>query len=381
MSSASGVPIPRYHHLAMHLEKEYIGNPRYTEEILPSFNDLVARHQVSKFTIDRAIKSLIARGLVHALRGKGVFINKRRQPGSTRSKLSTIVALMDNYGLGENSIDLFQTALLNGMQREAQAHGFAFVRFSVEAALMAKHVLDQRGLLADPGAGYLISSSDPAAAEAASILANHGKPVAFVGQDPVGAIPAANTADTVGVFRAVGRLAALGHKRIALYASGPRHTCTAVRRMAGFKAGLERAGLEADERLVVFGGRHSLDSHRDERVRALFIQGPVPATAVIALNANAALYLYMACLRLGLRVPRDVSIIAFEWSIVEPLAGCRLTSLEYSHDRLGKNALTALITQRSPKPLVLTLVGGESTARPLTSSRAKMPARPKEPPK
>ena len=110
--------------------------------------------------------------------------------------------------------------------------------------------------------------------------------------------------------RAGGRMATqhlldLGHRRIA-HIAGPANRLTGIQRQQGYEAALAMAGVPPDPALVAVGdysfasGEALLTRLWRERPTAVFVAGD--AMALGALRALA---------RLGVRVPDDLSLVAF----------------------------------------------------------------------
>lgn len=108
-----------------------------------------------------------------------------------------------------------------------------------------------------------------------------------------------------GARQATQHLIELGHRRIA-HLAGPQHRFTGQQRRRGYESALCDAGIELDPALVVEGdysfgsGEALMERLLAERPTAVFVGGD--AMALGALRALA---------RLGVRVPDDLSLVAF----------------------------------------------------------------------
>lgn len=108
-----------------------------------------------------------------------------------------------------------------------------------------------------------------------------------------------------GARLATDHLLALGHQRIA-HLAGPSNRFTGRHRREGFVAALAAAGVAVDERLVAEGD-YSFDSGR-ELLHQVWRARP---TAVFAGGDGMALGALRAARELGIRVPDDLSLVAF----------------------------------------------------------------------
>ena len=108
-----------------------------------------------------------------------------------------------------------------------------------------------------------------------------------------------------GGRRATQHLIDLGHRRIA-HIAGPANRMTGIHRREGYEAALTTAGIPLQPSLVASGdysfasGEHLMRQLWPERPTAVFVAGDA-----MALGALRALS------RLGVRVPDDLSLVAF----------------------------------------------------------------------
>jgi LacI family transcriptional regulator len=111
-----------------------------------------------------------------------------------------------------------------------------------------------------------------------------------------------------GAYQLIKHLIDLGHKRIVVI-SGPASISTSVDRVQGYFRAFKEAGLEVDEKLVHYGGFNQTSGY--ELTNQILATQPVP-TAIFASNNFIALGAYRALLDAGLRIPEDVSLVAFD---------------------------------------------------------------------
>ena len=121
-----------------------------------------------------------------------------------------------------------------------------------------------------------------------------------------------------GAASAVSHLIEAGHSQIGIL-TGELAVPTARQRLAGYERALKEHGLPIREELVKTGSFHR--EHAIEDATDLIRARPAP-TAIFAANNILAEASLIALGQHGLRVPRDVSIVAFDdvqWmSMVEP---------------------------------------------------------------
>jgi LacI family transcriptional regulator len=121
-----------------------------------------------------------------------------------------------------------------------------------------------------------------------------------------------------GAASAVGHLVEAGHTRIGIL-TGELDVATAVQRLAGYERAMKEHGIAIRRSLVKSGSFHR--EHAIEDATELITARPAP-TAIFAANNILGEATLIALDQRGLRVPRDVSVVAFDdvqWmSMVEP---------------------------------------------------------------
>jgi LacI family transcriptional regulator len=121
---------------------------------------------------------------------------------------------------------------------------------------------------------------------------------AFVGSD-----------DHAGASLATRHLIELGHRRVG-HLSGPRAVSTSVQRLRGYQDALAHGGLTFDAELVAESGYVEQGGLRAAET-LLSLPPERRPSAVFAVNDLAALGIYGAARRLGLRIPQDVAVVGY----------------------------------------------------------------------
>ncbi|MDA8217734.1 MAG: LacI family DNA-binding transcriptional regulator [Dehalococcoidales bacterium] len=166
--------------------------------------------------------------------------------------------------------------------------------------------------------------------------------------------PAFLVDDAQAAALATDHLLDLGHRQMA-YVGGPRGIQTSDRRALGFRQAMERRGLVLDPALVRAG-----DWSEEAGYASGFdlIAKRVPFTGVVAGNDFIAFGIQNALLRLGLKVPDDISVIGIDNHLVAQLARPRLSTVAQPGRDLGlaaADALLAALRREEPPRTVSTL--------------------------
>jgi len=180
---------------------------------------------------------------------------------------------------------------------------------------------------------------------------------AFVGSD-----------DLAGGRMVTEHLVQQGHRRIG-HLSGLRSVSTSALRYRGYHAALQAAGLQPDPGLVAESGFMEEGGLR-AALGLLALPVDRRPTAIFAVNDLAALGVYAAARRLGLRIPRDLAVAGFNDIPIAARVEPGLTTIQVPIHEVGVVSAGLLIDQvesgaREPRRVIFApqLVVRGSTAR------------------
>jgi len=165
----------------------------------------------------------------------------------------------------------------------------------------------------------------------------------------------------------------LGHRRIA-HITGPAAHSGRAWRLAGYRDGLRRAGIEYDETLVVDGG-FSFESGIAGARQLLDIKQP--PTAIFAANDDSACGVMHEAFESGLSIPQDLSVFGFDDTPTSRQVWPSLTTVRQPCRDMGRIAAEQLIASiRDPNagqlvPVPYELQIRQSTGPVPTGSPAK----------
>ena len=220
-------------------------------------------------------------------------------------------------------------------------------------------------------AGVIVT---PVSADVITYLAGHRIPVVEVDRQFAPGVCDAVVVDNQSAARDVtADLLRLGHRRIALVID-EMHWTTGRNRYTGYKAAFAEAGLPADESLVVSAGWDVSGAQSGARE---LLTLPEPPTAVFAANNVLAEGVWRAAAELGLRIPQDLSLVAFDdvpWmSMVQP----GINAVAQDPVAMGQAAVTQLVDRiNAPTAPVRTVMLSASvrergSTAPLSETRVK----------
>ncbi len=236
----------------------------------------------------------------------------------------------------------FFASAISGMEEVAQEHGYVLLVCQSNEKY-EREIMNTRALMGNRVAGMLVSVSQTTQNDEHFrwFLKSGGRIVFF---DRILDIP--NTIkvivdDRAGGYEATHYLISKGRKRIA-HIGGTKNLLISHERFQGYAQALQEAGLDVDERLVVWAGFH--EKNGAEAMEMLLKSGALP-DAVFAVNDPAALGAITVLKQHGLKIPDDVSVVGFSNNPIAAFVDPPLTTIEQPAYEMGKEAIKALLQQ------------------------------------
>ena len=269
----------------------------------------------------------------------------------------------------------FYADLAAGISQQARRRGYAMI-LADDAGSAADEVEAAERFVALRVAGVIVT---PLSVQIATYLERQRTPVVEVDrQFGEGTSDAVVVDNRTASRRVTEHLLALGHERIALLIDELDWT-TGRERHAGYTEACRAAG-PLDESLVVTA-RWDADAARARAVELL--AGPGAPTAVFAANTLLAEGVWRAAADLGLRIPDDLSLVAFDDAAWMSMVTPGITAVQQDAVALGEAAVGRLVErieapQAAPRTVMLgaRVVHRGSTAPPATRPAAALAALP-----
>lgn len=327
-------------------------------------SDVARTAGVSVATVSRALRSpdLVAPATlkqVHAaVTALGYVPNPAAQAlASARSKvIGVIIPSVTNAVFAE---------LLRGVMDATEATPFK-PQFVNTRYLSAREDELVRLFATQRPAGMIVAGIDQSG-DAREALAGMGCPVVQVmeaGPDPIDMMIGCSQTD--GARAAVAHLVGQGYRRIGFL--GARMDPRAQRRLQGYRAELEAAGLAAPARVLTTPQPSGVTVGR--RLMADFLAMHPEADAVFCNNDDIALGALFECVRRGIRVPAQMGIAGFNDLDMAQGAEPGITSVRTHRYEMGFQAvrmIAAATEGMRPDPaavdLGFTLIVRDSTLR------------------
>ena len=230
--------------------------------------------------------------------------------------------------------DPFYARVVSAIEERAQGRGsLALIASATDDAVEAERVVGR--LLQRRLDGLIAVLPEQADVSALARAIDRGTPVVFVDRPPLDLDCDQVVADNVsGTALAVRQLVDHGHRRIACFAHATG-MLTAGERVRGFREGLDAAGIDADDRLVVvvpddpdrcaqaWGAMRALDD---------------PPTAIVTTNSRTTVAVLAA---LGAEA-HHVAMVGFDDVSYAPLLDPPLTTVAQDPEAIGHEAADLL---------------------------------------
>lgn len=175
-----------------------------------------------------------------------------------------------------------------------------------------------------------------------AVLLELGLPAVVVGDDPD--LPAVRTDHAGPVAEALGHLLELGHRRIARV-TGPSALQHTRARTAALVSGCARAGVEP----VIVEGDYSEEA--GAKLTTALLSGPEPPTAILYDNDVMAVAGLAAAVSLGVAVPAELSLVAWDDSTLCRLASPALTTMSVDVHQFGVSVAESVLERIDGVPV------------------------------
>jgi len=301
---------------------------------MATIHDVARLAGVSPITVSRVINNSGYISQQTRARVKAAIIELGYAPNiiarSLRSKRTNTLALVLT-----DITNPFFTAIARGVEDTASDAGFTVIYCNTDESV-DEEAKNLQLLMQKQVDGILLV---PARSISRSIelIKEQGTPVVILDRRVPNVDADVVRCDSVeGAYKLIKLLINQGHRRIAVL-SGPQGVSTADDRVAGYQKAMVEAGISDDG--LVFYGTYTLTSGYEMAKRVLSLSPQ--ATALFAANNFIAIGALKALRDSGLKVPGDISVVAFDdlpstW-IVEPFLtvvtqppyemGCQATQL------------------------------------------------------
>jgi DNA-binding LacI/PurR family transcriptional regulator len=259
-------------------------------------------------------------------------------------------------------------ALLQGIEHAARQHGYAVVLVSMhDDPHWLRLITDS--LAARSVDGVLFHTLEPPAALELAPFTNRA--VLLDGSSQM--LPSLQLDMVGGTHEAMRHLLRLGHIKIAHLAAAVQAETFRLRRQT-YQEALQSAGIPIASAYLA-QAPFDIDAARAAAHTLLAL--PDPPSAIFCDSDLLAVGIYKAARELGRLIPRDLSVVSFDDSLVARILEPELTTVTIPTSVLGEQAVALLLaclqeSQRAAPPVISLhlVIRGSTAAPPMSSSSA-----------
>lgn len=232
----------------------------------------------------------------------------------------------------------FFTTLAKGIEKTISKKGFNLILCNTEDCVEKEFIYIRRlrerrveGIILAPIGQYK---------DYQAVLAFKDPPVVLVDNYPIGLdIDAVVTNNIEGAYTLTKYLIELGHTRIGII-TGPLNQLTGIERLEGYRKALKEFNIEERKELVQEGD-FKFESGYNLTKRLLRLNPP--PTAIFAANNLMSIGAMIAIKEAGLRIPDDISLVAFDDIDLLPLVDPPITVMSQPAEEIGTVAAELLL--------------------------------------
>ena len=353
--------IPSFFQVVEIIEKNYIYNSEYTEETLPSMEELAVLCNVSKVTAENAVNFLNEANLLHSKVGRGTFIAPPNPSEQSAPLKSLNLISIDPSFNPQNSF--FHRRLSEELSLIAQQRGLGFEYRYIPETHQHKNFVDLQRLVRTPTNGFIFLGSNPDYQSLMDSLERQQRAYVHFGQFESPETPCLRTPFTQDTFSnsmilAMQYLFDFGHRNIVLIAfkdtSDIPHT-----RIQTYRRCMEQHNCPPD---ILFKSDWEADIQASYLLLTERLKKDRNFTAVITLNDRLAAGAIIALKDAGIHVPEDISVLGHddELGLVDDFVPT-ISSIGDGFAAMADNAVRRLLDDLPLRPVKMKLHQREST--------------------
>ncbi len=322
----------------------------------PEIADLLG---VSRMTVNKAVLSLVAEGWLRREQGSGTYVSEKSEERTIR-RVAAIIAYETEGALVDHYYGTLYWSLYKAFEEK---------QIGLDPIWYSSHDDMAKFKASDADAVIAISPSEALLDDLIEIRRS-GVPVVILGASwRYTGFDSIDSDNRLGAALAVNHLVDLGHKRIGFLGAVPTDSNT-IDRINGFQSAIKARRLKVDRSLMFMCDlSFELDSANEERLVQLLKSEERP-TAFFVAGAKLAMIVLGIAHGIGLQVPRDLSVIAYDDPEWLRLSVPPLTTIRQPLEAMAKAAADAVIEslrtgdpRSSMRLFDPSFVNRESTAR------------------
>jgi DNA-binding LacI/PurR family transcriptional regulator len=306
---------------------------------MPTIYDVGRRAGVSRSTVSRVLNGKgevdpkTAETVWEAVRALNYYPNASAR-ALVRQRTDMIGVMLAHVS------DPFYEKLIKGIESAAAAWDMGVVFYNSDDDLQNHQLLITSVLESNKVDGAIVVGSHLGDKKIILEIISRGFPMAMIERYFTESdVPCIVTDNRAGAVLAVEHLSRLGHRRIGCITGNLLYQ-TAIDRLEGYKATLEKLRFPVEEELIAFGGFHYEKGYEGMKQLLSLRERP---TAVFACNDMMAFGAILAINECGLSVPQDIAVVGYDDITFAAMFYPPLTTIRQPLFEMGSLAAQSLI--------------------------------------
>lgn len=336
---AAGRAGHKWQKIKNHIIAEVTSGDYAAGDAIPSENYICDQTGVSRTTVRQAFRELETEGVIYRVKGKGTFLSDIKTSEPAKKQQCRLYGLVIpeireplyaslTQGFGDYlSCDNFQTLVCDSGDDIAR-QGNIFLQ------LLHRSI---------DGIAMVPSTTGKTPAFQIELLINNNIPVVLCHRGVEGVSVPVMTWDRETVGRLAGeKLISSGHKKIAYF--GAYQYEVPLAHIKGLREVLSQAAIELEAGRILFGQAGETDHCFTQRERLItqMLSDKNRPTAIVCNNETEAERVFWVAYKMGIQIPRDLSLIGFGESHRNTIFKKMLTSVVLDELKLGSTAAKTL---------------------------------------
>ncbi len=363
----------KYYKLMEYLRDEMLSGRIMPGDKIPSENELAEKFSLSRHTVRKSIAILANEGLLYTEQGRGTFSSGALRKIRDSRNIGVITTYISEYIFPQ---------VINGIDEVLSQNGYSIILKNTgndcrkELACL-KDILgkDIAGLIVEPTRSALYTQN----IKYYQTLDRYGIPYVFIHgyYEQLGQKPCVMLDDTAGMYELVMYLAKIGHHNICGVFKAD--DVQGLNRHKGYVKALSDSGLQYDADKVIWFHTEDKKTKPFAALEAMIAQG-VGIDAVACYNDEIAFETVMLLLKIGKKVPEDISVTGFDDSYLAESCPVKLTTVMHPKKELGRRAAELVLelipqgmaedgSRRTPKEPTVKVLSSELVVRNSTSEK------------
>lgn len=321
----------KYYKLMEYLRDEMLTGRIMPGDKIPSENELAEKFSLSRHTVRKSIAMLANEGLLYTEHGRGTFSSGALRKNQDSRNIGVITTFISEYIFPQ---------VINGIDEVLSQNGYSIILKNTgndcrkELACL-KDILskDIAGLIVEPTRSALFTQN----IKYYQTLDRYGIPYVFIHgyYEQLGQKPSVLLDDTAGMHELVTHLAKAGHRNICGIFKAD--DIQGLNRHKGYVKALSDNNLNYDADKVIWFHTEDKEAKPLASLKSMILED-ARIDAIACYNDEVASETVKMLIKMGKRVPEDISVTGFDDSYLAESCPVKLTTARHPKKELGRAA-------------------------------------------